>query len=80
MKKMKKTNTGYDVTEKEADNWGYRLIKQNRMTEALEIFKLNVYLYPASANAFDSPGKFMQNLAIQKGCSKLCAIVEIKSG
>ena len=57
MKKMKKTNTGYDVTEKEADNWGYRVIKQNRMTEALEIFKLNVYLYPASANAFDSPGE-----------------------
>ncbi|MGC1633271.1 MAG: tetratricopeptide repeat protein, partial [Gelidibacter sp.] len=36
---------------------GYRLIKQKRMADALEVFKLNVYLNPASANAFDSLGE-----------------------
>ena len=33
---------------------GYRLINQNRLTQAIEIFKLNVEAYPASANVYDS--------------------------
>jgi len=33
---------------------GYRLINQNRLAQALEIFRLNVEAYPASANAYDS--------------------------
>lgn len=30
--------------------------------DALEIFKLNVYLYPTSANAFDSLGEIYEEL------------------
>jgi dienelactone hydrolase len=33
---------------------GYRLINQNRLAQALEIFRLNVEAYPASANVYDS--------------------------
>jgi len=33
---------------------GYRLINQNRLTKAIEIFKLNVEAYPSSANVYDS--------------------------
>ncbi len=33
------------------------LFRQSRLADALEIFKLNVYLNPASANAFDSLGE-----------------------
>ena len=62
VKKIKTANTGYDLTEKEVNSWGYRLIKQNRMRAALEIFKLNVHLYPASANAFDSLGEIYAEL------------------
>ena len=57
VKKIKNVNTAYDLTEKEVNDWGYRLIRQSRLGAALEIFKLNVYLYPASANAFDSLGE-----------------------
>jgi tetratricopeptide (TPR) repeat protein len=33
---------------------GYKLINQNRLTQAIVIFKLNVESYPQSANAYDS--------------------------
>lgn len=33
---------------------GYRLISQNRLAEAVELFKLNVEAYPSSANVYDS--------------------------
>ena len=56
-KKIKKTTASYALPETDVNNWGYKLIKQERITDALEIFKLNVYLYPASANAFDSLGE-----------------------
>ena len=57
VKKLKKRNAGYELKENEVNAWGYKLLKQNRMTDALEIFKLNVFLYPESANAFDSLGE-----------------------
>lgn len=55
--KIKKVNTGFELPEDDVNSWGYKLIKQKRITDALEIFKLNVYLYPASANTFDSLGE-----------------------
>jgi tetratricopeptide (TPR) repeat protein len=33
---------------------GYSLINQNRVDDAIEIFKLNVDAYPSSANVYDS--------------------------
>ena len=36
------------------NNLGYRLINEKRLAEAIEIFKLNVEAYPASANVYDS--------------------------
>ena len=36
---------------------GYRFLQRQRAAEAVEIFKLNVSLYPQSANAFDSLGE-----------------------
>lgn len=55
--KLKKANTGFELEEEEVNNWGYKLIKQKRIKDALEIFKLNVHLYPKSGNAFDSLGE-----------------------
>jgi tetratricopeptide (TPR) repeat protein len=36
---------------------GYRFLQRQRAVEAIEIFKLNVSLYPESANAYDSLGE-----------------------
>ncbi|MEO6813603.1 MAG: serine hydrolase [Ginsengibacter sp.] len=62
VKKTMKADAGFELTEKEVNAWGYKLINQNRMADALEIFKLNVYLYPGSANAFDSLGDIYSEL------------------
>lgn len=56
-KNLKKLNATFALTESEVNDWGYALLKQNRTAEALEIFKLNVSLYPNSGNAFDSLGE-----------------------
>jgi len=36
------------------NSWGYKLIGQKQQQKALEIFKLNIYLFPLSANTYDS--------------------------
>ena len=54
---LKKKNAKYHLNENEINTWGYLLINQNRIADALEIFKLNVSMYPNSANAFDSLGE-----------------------
>ena len=33
---------------------GYKLVGQDRLAQAIEIFKLNVEAYPSSANVYDS--------------------------
>ena len=62
IKVLKKTNNNFNLSEKEINGWGYKLISQKRFPAALEIFKLNVYLYPTSANAFDSLGEIYAEL------------------
>ncbi len=55
--KLKIKNTQFQLKENEVNSWGYKLLRQNRKTDAIEIFRLNVTLYPNSANAFDSLGE-----------------------
>ncbi|PQA90868.1 serine hydrolase [Chryseobacterium shigense] len=55
--KLKLKNKDFTLTEDEVNNWGYKLIGQKRLKDALELFKLNVSLYPSSGNAFDSLGE-----------------------
>jgi tetratricopeptide (TPR) repeat protein len=62
VKKISKTNKDFKLTESEVNSWGYKLARQNRMTDALEIFKLNVYLFPTSGNVFDSLGEIYAEL------------------
>ncbi len=40
--------------EGEINAFGYRLIRDGKVAEAIQIFQLNVEMYPRSANAFDS--------------------------
>ncbi len=41
-------------TENNINLWGYSLINQDKLNEALAVFKLNTHLYPHSYNTFDS--------------------------
>jgi len=57
IKKLKAKNKNFILTETEVNDWGYKLVAQKRLKDALELFKLNVSLYPSSSNAYDSLGE-----------------------
>lgn len=59
VKNEKKQNPDFKPQESELNNWGYRLLATNQKKEALGIFKLTVYLYPDSWNAYDSYGEVL---------------------
>jgi len=46
-----------DVGEGQLNSLGYRLLGNNKLKEAIEIFKFVVLEYPESANAYDSLGE-----------------------
>jgi tetratricopeptide (TPR) repeat protein len=54
--KERKENLSNDfsVSENRLNNLGYQFLNQNKINEALEVFRLNTVLYPKSANCWDS--------------------------
>jgi CubicO group peptidase (beta-lactamase class C family) len=54
---FQKRNKKVDLLENAINAKGYDLIKEKKLKEAIEIFKLNVFAFPRSANAFDSLGE-----------------------
>jgi predicted alpha/beta superfamily hydrolase len=53
---------GYEIVIPEAvlNGFGYQVMFQNRIKEAIEIFGYNVELYPNSANVYDSLGEGLE--------------------
>lgn len=51
---LKKQQAERPYSESDINAWGYQLLQQDKKQEALEVFKLNVKLYPKSANTYDS--------------------------
>ena len=47
----------YSFAENELNMLGYQLMWREMMEEAIEIFKLNIQVYPQSANPYDSLGE-----------------------
>lgn len=47
----------YDFGEMELNRLGYGLLQTKKVAEAIEIFKLNVEMFPQSANVYDSLGE-----------------------
>src|SRR5215203_2429352 len=45
------------TNEGDTNTLGYRLLRRKKTSEAIEVLKLNVEAYPASANAYDSLGE-----------------------
>lgn len=54
VKDVRKKHPELHLGEKYVNGWGYKLVGQNKLQEALEIFKLNVSLYPKAWNTYDS--------------------------
>jgi hypothetical protein len=44
----------YDFAESQLNSLGYRLLKANKIKEAIDVFELNVANFPDSGNAYDS--------------------------
>ncbi|MBN2246341.1 MAG: hypothetical protein JW755_10905 [Candidatus Aminicenantes bacterium] len=59
IERLKKVYTAEELVEESVVNWlGYHFLYWwNRPNEALEVFKLNVWLFPESANAYSSLGE-----------------------
>ena len=54
-KELKRKNPQFQPLENDLNDWAYRMMNGGgKPKEALEIFKLNVFLYPNSANVYDS--------------------------
>jgi len=50
-------NPKFQPTESDLNDWAYRMMSNGQNKEALQIFKLNVLLYPESWNVYDSYGE-----------------------
>ena len=57
----------YDFREQMLNYLGYRLLNKKKVNEAIEIFKLNVKVFPNSANMYDS----LAEAYLKKGEKKL---------
>jgi CubicO group peptidase (beta-lactamase class C family) len=54
----KKKDASYQPPlETDLNDWAYRLMSRGQLKQALELFKLNLHLYPASWNVYDSYGE-----------------------
>ena len=59
---LKNDADSYNLNEREMNNLGYIFLRRKKLTEAIEIFKLNVEAFPESSNTYDSLGEgYMKN-------------------
>lgn len=61
MKDQYRTIYRYNFSEQEINSLGYILLRDEKIEEAIEIFKLNVSEHPESWNAYDSLGEAYMN-------------------
>jgi len=65
-RKLKATKAdSYDFAENELQTLGYQLVEMKRLKDAVEIFKLNVEMFPKSSNAYDSLGETYLELGVK---------------
>lgn len=57
-RKLKRENADkYDFAERELNTLGYQLLGMDKTKDAIEIFKLNVEMFPKASNPYDSLGE-----------------------
>ena len=54
VKRARRRDPAYALPEAAVNAWGYSLVEQGQLRDALAVFELNVRLYPTSANTYDS--------------------------
>lgn len=59
VKREQKTDPSFNPKESELNDWAYRMMANKQNEQALQIFKLNVYLFPESWNVYDSYGEIL---------------------
>lgn len=64
--KLSQSNKKFILMEDEVNTWGYQLVEQNKINEALEVFKLNTLLFPNSWNVYDSYAETLESIGKQK--------------
>jgi CubicO group peptidase (beta-lactamase class C family) len=67
---LKKSDSKFNLGENELNDFGYKLLGENKQPEALKIFKLNVDLYPQSGNTYDSYAETLASLGNKKEAIK----------
>ncbi|WP_461103538.1 serine hydrolase domain-containing protein [Spirosoma koreense] len=63
---VRKKHPELHLTENYINSWGYTLVGQNRLQEAVEIFRLNVQLYPNAWNTYDSLAETYERVGNRK--------------
>jgi tetratricopeptide (TPR) repeat protein len=60
---FKKGTAGrYNISHASVNSFGYELMRNNQLEDALKVFELNTTLYPKVANTFDSYGECLMKL------------------
>lgn len=54
---LRKQDSKFEPPEKAVNAWGYDLLGRGETVKAIEVFRLNTLLFPASANCFSSLGE-----------------------
>lgn len=57
---LKDDTTHYNLTENDMNNLGYEFLEKKYPAQALETFKINTLLYPASDNVYNSYGEALE--------------------
>ncbi len=64
----KESHSDYNLSQDWINHYGYTLIQDTRLDEALKVFRLNTELHPTSANTYDSLGEILITLGrIEEG-------------
>ncbi|RYU93018.1 serine hydrolase domain-containing protein [Emticicia agri] len=59
VEEARRKDPSFTPDENELNEWAYRVMSKDKNKEALELFKLNVALYPDSWNVYDSLGEVL---------------------
>lgn len=71
LNKLLKDTINYNLSEEEFNSLGYDLLKNNKLAEAIETFRINTQLFPSSWNAYDSYGEALLKNGNKQGAIKM---------
>lgn len=74
-----KINSVYSSVENYINTIGYNLLKDNKYQSAINVFKINILVYPQSADVFDRLGEaYLKNKQYKLALSNYLKSIEIK--